>query len=97
MITRVDVSKTAEKQLRRAPKRISEKFFMWMEDIEERGVEEVRKVPGWHDHPLKGKLQGRRAISLSRQWRAVYEIKRDAQGGSVVEFIEVEEVHPHAY
>jgi toxin HigB-1 len=97
VINRVEVSKLAEKQLRRAPQRINAKFLAWADDVEERGLEEVRKVPGWHDHPLKGQLQGRRAIYLSRQWRAVYVIKEGARGESTIEFVHVEEVHPHDY
>ena len=97
MIQRVVISRQAEKDLRRAPQHISAKFLAWVDDVEERGLEEVRKVPGWHDHPLKGQLRGRRAISLSRQWRAIYVVKQNASGGKTIEFAEVEEIHPHAY
>lgn len=57
-----------------------------------RGLEEVRKVPGYHDEPLKGQRAGQRSIRLSRAYRAIYEIKSDG-----VEFVLVEEVNKHEY
>lgn len=93
MLTRVELSDGVIKQLRRVPKHIVTKLFAWVDDVETRGLEEVRKVPGYNDHPLKGQLSGKRAVRLSRQWRAIYFVKADAS----VEFVLVEEVHPHDY
>jgi hypothetical protein len=51
------------------PKGISERCrctfgqSYWVDDVEERGLEEVRKIPGWHDEPLKGERKGQRSIS----------------------------------
>ena len=93
MIFRVDIADKALKQLRKAPKHIVTKLMAWVDDAGSRGLEEVRKVPGYNDHPLKGELAGHRAIRLSLQWRAVYAVKIDAS----VEFALIEEVHPHDY
>jgi proteic killer suppression protein len=62
MIFRVEISRLAEKQL--------------------------RKVPGYHDEPLKGE----RSIRLTRAYRAIYEIKQDT-----ARFVSVEEVSKHEY
>ncbi len=94
---RVEISKLADKQLRKAPRDVAAKLLAWVDDVDVRGLEEVRKVPGYNDHPLKGSLDGKRAIRLSRQWRAVYEVKSSGAGGRIIEFIEVKEVHPHDY
>jgi proteic killer suppression protein len=56
-------------------------------------AEATRRVAGFHDEPLKGKRRGQRSIRLSRQWRAIYEIRTDGR----TQFISVEEVTPHAY
>jgi proteic killer suppression protein len=93
VIRRVELSKEVVRQLRRVPRHIVTKLLAWVDDVEARGLEEVRKVPGFNDHPLKGTLEGKRAIRLSRQWRAVYVVKAEMQ----VEFVLVEEVHPHDY
>ena len=78
--------------MRKVPRHVVAKLLAWVADIERSGLEAVRKVPGFNDHPLKGDLQGKRAVRLSRQWRAVYVIRSAA-----VEFVLVEEVHPHDY
>ena len=97
MITRVEVAKAVDKQLDRAPQHIAAKFLAWAEDVETPRLEVVRKVPGYNDHPLKGELAGERAIRLSRQWRAVYEVRSTKAEEQIVEFVFVEEVHPHDY
>jgi len=65
----------------------------WIEAVEEDGLEAMRRVPGFHDEPLKGPRRGQRSIRLSRQWRAIYEIR--AGGGA--QLVSVEEVTPHVY
>ncbi len=81
------------RQLCCVPKHIVAKLLAWVDDVETRGLDEVRKVPGFNDHPLKGRLAGKRAIRLSKQWRAVYVLTTDDRA----ELIFVEEVHPHDY
>lgn len=97
MINTVEISRQAEKQIEKAPKHVSIKLLAWVEAVEETGLEEVRKVPGYRDHALKGKLKGKRAIALSRKWRAVYEVKVRDEAPQVVEFVELQEVHAHDY
>ena len=97
MITRVEISRLALKELRKAPQHVSVKLFAWVKDVRDRGIEEVRKVPGYNDHPLKGDLAGKRAIRLSLKWRAVYEIRTATEREPEIEFVEVQEVHAHDY
>ena len=93
MIRRVDLSKLARKQLKKMPRHIIENLASWVDDVETRGFEEVRKIPGYHDEPLNGDRQGQRSIRLSRAYRAIYMVKDDGE----VEFISVEEVSKHGY
>lgn len=87
------LAERARRQLRRVPGYIGDKLMAWVESVEEDGLEATRRVPGFHDEPLKGRRRGQRSIRLSRQWRAIYEIRTD--GGA--ELVSVEEVTPHAY
>ena len=64
----------------------------WALAVEAYGLEEIRKVPGYHDEPLKGKRAGQRSIRLSRAYRAIHIISYSA-----LEFVSVEEVHKHDY
>jgi toxin HigB-1 len=98
MINIVDLS-NAKKDIRKVPLHIQLKLFGWVDDVEERGLEEVRKIPGYHDEPLKGKRKGQRSIRLSLSYRAIY-ITKKSEGelaGEFVEFVSVEEVHKHEY
>jgi toxin HigB-1 len=91
-IRRVRITKRAEKQLRKVPDHIKVNMMIWVTAVELDGIEEVRKVPGYHDEPLKGVRAGQRSIRLSRSYRAIYEMKKDA-----VEFVSVEEISKHDY
>ncbi len=91
MIHQVDIQ-AVEKELLKTPKALVIKFQKWVDDIEKYGLEEVRRVRGWHDHALKGGRAGQRAIYLNKQWRAVYVIE-----GAGVKIVRVIEVHSHAY
>jgi len=87
------IADRARRQLRRAPGHIVVKLMAWIDAVEEDGLEATRRVPGFHDEPLKGNRQGQRSIRLSRQWRAIYEIR----SGGGIQLVSVEEVTPHVY
>jgi proteic killer suppression protein len=84
----VILSKNAEKQLQKTPAHIRSKLMYWTSQVDDYGIEEVRKIPGFHDEPLKGKRKGQRSVRLSKSWRAIYEI---------IDNIIVIEVHHHDY
>ena len=67
-------------------------FQNWVEDVEERGLAEVRKISGYHDEPLRGELKGLRSIRRSRGYRAYYRIF-DRQ----IKFVNVERIDKHEY
>jgi proteic killer suppression protein len=93
MIKRVLISDSAVKDLRKAPSHVSDKLEAWVRAVARFGLEQVRKVPGYHDEPLKGARKGQRSIRLSKLWRAIYGIARDES----TELVRVEEVSPHRY
>ena len=80
----------AEKSLRRIPVHIFRKFEFWVKQVTIEGIASVRKIPGFHDEPLKGELAGLRSIRLSRSYRAIYQV---LGGGTVL----VEEINKHEY
>ena len=90
--TRVRLSRRAQKDLKAVPSYIAIKLGAWAADVGIRGLEEVRKVPGFHDEPLKGVRAGQRSIRLSRAYRAIYIIDDDG-----AEFVSVEAVNKHEY
>ncbi len=93
MIRRVELSSLARRQLKKTPRHIVENLAAWVDDVEIRGLEEARKVPGYHDEPLHGQRQGQRSIRLSRSYRAIYVVKSEG----VAQFVLIEEITKHAY
>jgi toxin HigB-1 len=93
VINTVVITAAAKKDLAKAPAHVADKLEGWVRAVTVYSLEEVRKVPGYHDEPLKGARKGQRSIRLSKQWRAIYVIK----GGKSCEFASVEEVTPHKY
>ncbi len=75
------------------PSYIAVKLFEWIEAVSHEGLLEVRKIPGFHDEPLKGKRKGQRSVRLSKAYRAIYEIGTDGR----MEIIQVMEVNKHDY
>lgn len=92
MIHTVVIGKQAQKDLKKVPRHIQVLFQDWINDVEDRGLEEVRKIPGYHDEPLHGDRRGQRSIRLTRAWRAIYRIVE----GQLI-FVLVEEVNKHDY
>lgn len=88
----VEISKSAIKDLKKVPAPILNKLQSWIEAVELEGLREVRKLPSFHDEPLKGKRKGQRSIRLSRSYRAIYTVVKDK-----IEFVLVEEVNKHDY
>lgn len=92
MIRQVVISSTAKKDLLKVPAYIKIKLDTWIDTVERSGLDDARKIPGYHDEPLKGKRWGQRSIRLNRAYRAIYVIINDS-----IAFIHVIEVHKHAY
>ncbi len=92
MIKHITISKQAKKDIQKVPSYIADKLDEWVEAVETDGLQEVRKLPGYHDEPLKGKRIEQRSIRLSRSYRAIYEIKKNE-----IEFVSIEEVNKHDY
>lgn len=93
MITEIQITKQALKDLKQTPQHLQEKFRAWLVAVNKSGLEETRKRSSWHDEPLQGYRKGQRSIRLNKQWRAIYVLKKNGQ----IQFVEVMEVMPHEY
>jgi proteic killer suppression protein len=91
-IRTVILSERAVRDLRGVPRYIQGKLLIWIDAVELRGLAEVRKVPGFHDEPLKGDRKGQRSIRLNQAYRAIYVVVSGA-----AEFVRVEEINKHRY
>lgn len=89
----VKLSKKALKDLKKLPLPIVIKLQAWIDEIGHSGLSTVRKIPGYHDEPLKGKRIGQRSIRLNKAYRAIYVIDKN----QLLQFIEIIEVNKHEY
>lgn len=89
----VKIDRSAMKDLKKVPLYVSIKLQTWIDDVGHYGLREVRKTPGYHDEPLRGKRVGQRSIRLSRVYRAIYTIEEDG----IIQFVAIKEVNKHAY
>ncbi len=88
----VYLTSNAIKNLKKVPLHISLKLQSWIDAVGHKGLNEVRKIPGYHDEPLKGKRKNQRSIRLNIAYRAIYIIHQDT-----IRFVEIQEVHKHEY
>ena len=91
-IRTVILRERAARDLRGVPRYIQQKLLIWIDAVELRGLAEVRKVPAFHDEPLKGDRKGQRSIRLNQAYRAIYVVVSGA-----AQFVRVEEVNKHRY
>ncbi|MEA9357272.1 type II toxin-antitoxin system mRNA interferase toxin, RelE/StbE family [Bacteriovorax sp. PP10] len=89
----VNLSKGAQRDLKKIPRYIQVLFDLWVEIIENEGYQEMQKIRGYRDHSLKGDRYGQRSSSLNKSWRIIYEL--DEQTNSLT--VEVLEVNNHDY
>ncbi len=81
------------KQLRKLPFYIKQAVAVWIASVEEEGLRAVRRLPGYHDEPLKGKRRGQRSVRLNKAYRLIYE----ANDKGEISIITVLEVNKHEY
>jgi len=92
-IFKVKLTEFAKRQLLKIPIHIVRKLMSWVDGIENDGLNYMRKMPGYHDEPLKGKRAGERSIRLNKAYRAIYVLDKESK----IEIIKVTEISKHDY
>lgn len=91
--TQVQITRYAEKQLKKIPKNIVAAYYTWVKSVETDGIRAIRKIPGYHDEPLSGDRKGQRSIRLNKAYRVIYE---ETSNNEII-LICVLEVNKHDY
>ena len=89
----VELTKNAQKDLIKVPDYIKEKLLIWVDAVERVGIQEIRKIHGFHDEPLKGDRLRQRSIRLNKAYRAIYTENHKKE----IIIISVIEVNKHEY
>lgn len=92
-MTKVELTKSAYQALKKLPLHIVKKLQTWVVQVEMVGLQETRKLGGFHDEPLKGNRQGQRSIRLNRSYRAIY---TEGLRGEI-KLVTIIEVNKHDY
>ncbi len=79
------------------PDHIVRKLLKWMVLVNDKGIEEIRKIHGYHDKPLSRDRQGQRSIRLSISYRAFYVEYEEELNSEIIDIIEIIEVNKHDY
>ena len=89
----VQISKLAQKQIKRLPRHIQGALELWKDLIQTEGVQAIKNIPGYHDESLMGNRRGQRSCRLSRSYRVIYE----ELDSDEINIILVLEVNKHDY
>ena len=68
----IEISKVADKVLKKAPIQVRNAFDAWKNVIQLDGISGVKAINGYRDHSLNGEWLGARSSSLNTQWRVIY-------------------------
>lgn len=89
--TQVTTTKNFDKQLEKVPDFIRKKVIFWIFLVENNGLHEVMKSPGYHDEPLMGERKGQRSVRMNKAYRLIYRVIENRI------HVELLEVHKHDY
>lgn len=96
-MNKVIFKKNAFKDLKKLPNHILKKLRYWVVSVEMKGIEEIRKIPGYHDEILLGSRKGQRSVRLSRSYRTFYIEYKESFDNKIINIIKIIEVNNHEY
>lgn len=78
-IYKIVLADAAKRSLYKVPAYIVKKLQAWVDAVETEGLILTRRIPGYHDEPLKGKRVGQRSVRLNKSYRAIYVIDQEGK------------------
>ena len=73
----VEISKKTEKSLKKLPTEVRVNFDIWADTVTIEGPLGLRQVSGFRDEALRGVWKGYRSSRLSKQYRVIYQLKKE--------------------
>ena len=68
----VDLDEVKHLFIKKLPREIVDKIYIWATKIEIDGLPKTRKISGFHDEQLKGNRYGQRSVRLNKAYRLFY-------------------------
>ncbi len=89
----ISETKSAIKDLDKAPDDIVRSYEIWARLIEEHGLGILREFKGYHDEKQHGEWIDHRSSRLNRKWRVIYQANLSGK----IQVINVSRITPHDY
>jgi len=77
--------KSIDRKISKAPRDVQEKYEKWIDIVLESGPVGLRTVRGFNDEALRGEWKGSRSSRLSKQYRVIYQVKKQEVLVSVID------------
>lgn len=74
-----------DRKIRKAPRDVQEKYEKWIDIIHQSGPSGLRLIRGFNDEALRGEWKGYRSSRLSKQYRVIYQVKKQEVIVSVID------------
>ena len=69
--------RTLSRRLSKVPVEVLKRYEKWKDIVSLSGPEGLRLIKGFHDEALRGEWKGHRSSRLGKQYRVIYQAKRD--------------------
>lgn len=73
----IELNRRVSKSLKKMPYDVQVNFDIWADTAAVEGPQGLRKVTGFRDEALKGIWKGYRSSRLSRQYRVIYQVRKE--------------------
>jgi len=73
----IEINRKAAKSLKKLPYDVQVNFDIWADTAAVEGPYGLRQVSGFRDEALQGVWKGYRSSRLSKQYRVIYQVKKE--------------------
>ena len=73
----IELNRKVSKSLKKLPYDVQINFDIWADTAAVEGPQGLRQVAGFRDEALKGIWKGYRSSRLSKQYRVIYQVRKD--------------------
>lgn len=73
----IELSRKLSKSLKKLPTDVQINFDIWADTAAVEGPQGLRRVSGFRDEALKGVWKGYRSSRLSKQYRVIYQVRKE--------------------
>jgi proteic killer suppression protein len=92
MKSTIQLTEKFKKQIKKVPSFIVDAAQVWIDSVNEIGLDKTNELPGYRAHHLKGERKGERSVSLNKSYRIIYTVENGE-----VQIVRLQEINKHKY